>query len=294
MELSGSIVAIVTPFGADGALDLPRFERLVEWHIAAGTSAIVVAGTTGESTALTATEYVDLMRCAVGTASGRLPIIAGTGSASTDGTIARTREAAALGAAAALVVTPYYVRPPQRGLVAHYRAVADACEVPVILYNVPGRTGVDLQPDAVVELADHPHVVGLKEANARADRMPELVRRVGGQIALLSGDDDSCAVTMRQGATGVISVASNVAPKTMADLCRACRDENAVVVTDLTGRLQPLFKALAIDTNPIPVKAALSRLGLIENILRLPLASLRADDAATLAAALEQVGEDHP
>ena len=270
--VSGAIVALVTPFETGGArVDRAAWLRLLEWHASAGTGAIVVAGTTGESATLEADERDWLLQSAADSVSARCAVIAGTGSASTATTIALSRRAAKLGADAVLVATPYYNRPPQRGLLAHYRAIADDCEVPLILYNVPSRTAVDIAPETALALADHPGISGIKEAVADMDR----VRRYAqAGLAVLSGDDPSALEAMRNGAAGVISVASNVAPGLMARMCRLAAAGDFEAAGVINARLEPLYRFLALESNPIPVKWLLSTAGYIGPDLRLPLVEL--------------------
>ncbi|GJM10789.1 MAG: 4-hydroxy-tetrahydrodipicolinate synthase [Lysobacteraceae bacterium] len=289
MDLSGSIVAIVTPFDSTGELDMDAYVSLLDWHVDSGTAAIVVAGSTGESGSLSAGEKDRLIAAAVEQVNGRVPVIAGTGAAATAATIEATRRAAALGADAALVVTPYYVRPPQRGLVAHFRAVADATDLPLLLYNVPSRTGVDMLPSTVEQLSGYRSIIGLKEANASIERMRELVRTVGGQMILLSGDDDSCARSIAEGARGVISVVANVAPAMMADLCRMGLEGRSDQAAVLSDQMQPLFKAMSCDSNPIPVKWALAQQGRCKDHVRLPLVSLASEQHATVRDAMSEL-----
>ena len=220
MRLSGSITALATPFAADGAVDTDAFARLIDLQVAAGTSAVVVAGSTGEAAALEDSEYRALLAFAVHRIGGRIPVLAGTGASSTTRTLTLTRLAADIGADAALVVTPPYVRPTQSGLLAHYRAVAEEGGLPVVLYNVPPRTGCDLLPETAGALSAHPNIVGIKEARAEPDRMQALLRHRGEGFAVLSGDDPTAARAMLAGADGVVSVASNVVPGAFRRLCR--------------------------------------------------------------------------
>ena len=288
MRLSGSITALATPFDASGELDLDAWQRLLRQQLDAGTQGIVVAGSTGEAAALLDPEYDLLLRTAVETVGGRIPVLAGTGLSNTLKTIELTRRAAALGADAALVVTPPYVRPTQAGLVAHYRALANDAALPVVLYNVPGRTGCDLLPETVAELAGHPRIVGIKEAKSEPERMTALLALRDADFAVLSGDDPTACRAMLQGADGVISVASNVVPgmfRRLCDLARA-RDTGAAV---LDAQLHELYDFLGVEPNPIPVKALLARLGIGQG-LRLPLTDLSAAhaEAATRLAGLVQ------
>ncbi|GAB6197513.1 4-hydroxy-tetrahydrodipicolinate synthase [Lysobacter xanthus] len=288
MRLSGSITALATPFDASGELDLDAWRRLLRMQLEGGTQAIVVAGSTGEAAALLDPEYDLLLRIAVESVGGRIPVLAGTGLSNTLKTIELTRRAAALGADAALVVTPPYVRPTQAGLVAHYRAVANDAALPVVLYNVPGRTGCDLLPETVSELAGHPRIVGIKEARNEPERMTALLALRDPNFAVLTGDDPTACRAMLLGADGVISVASNVVPamfRRLSDLARA-RDPQA---QDVDASMAELYDFLGVEPNPIPVKAILARLGIGQG-LRLPLTDLSAPyaESATRMAGLVQ------
>ena len=295
MRLSGSITALATPFTAAGELDLDAWRRLLRMQLDGGTQAVVVAGSTGEAPALSDEEYDTILRIAVETAQGAIPVVAGTGLSNTAKTIAQTRRAAALGANAALVVTPPYVRPTQAGLDAHFRAVADDGALPVVLYNVPGRTGCDLLPETAAALAGHPRIVGIKEARNDAERMAALLPSRNDGFVVLSGDDPTAMRAMLAGADGVVSVASNVLPRAMRRLCdlaRGARDADAARALD--GRLQPLFAFLGAEPNPIPLKALLARQQLGHG-LRLPLTTLSpalAGDADCCAAAVADIEHD--
>lgn len=290
LRLHGSITALATPFDGAGRLDLDAWRRLLEGQLAGGTQALVVAGSTGEAAALEEDEFETLLRAAVKTVDGCIPVLAGTGQSSTAKTIARTRRARDCGADGALVVTPPYVRPPQAGLIAHFTAVAEQGGLPVVLYNVPTRTGCDLLPETVAVLAPHPRIVGLKEAVAAPARLAALRPLRGPTFALLSGDDPSFVETVLAGADGVISVASNVIPRGFRRLCDLARDGQAEAARRLDGRLCPLYRFLGIEPNPIPVKALLAELG-IGHGLRLPLLPLSAANAGELPAQLALVHE---
>ena len=286
MRLSGSITALATPFNAAGELDLDAWQRLLQQQLDAGTQAVVVAGSTGEAAALYDVEFDLLLRTAVEFVAGRIPVLAGTGLSNTAKTIEQTRRAAALGADAALVVTPPYVRPTQAGLIAHYRAIADDNGLPVVLYNVPGRTGGDLVPETVAELCGHPRIVGIKEARNEPDRMEALLKFRSGDFAVLSGDDPTACRAMLAGADGVISVASNVLPTAMRRLCDLARAGKSDAAHEIDAQLQPAFEFLGVEPNPIPVKAVLALQG-VGHGLRLPLLPLSAAhaDAASIMAA---------
>jgi len=275
LRLSGSITALATPFDAAGELDLNAWRALLHAQLEGGTQAVVVAGSTGEAAALLDAEYDTLLRTAVEEIAGRIPVLAGTGLSNTTKTIELTRRAAALGADAALVVTPPYVRPTQPGLIAHYRAVADDGALPIVLYNVPTRTGCDLLPETVAALLPHPRIVAIKEARAEPERIAALLRLQGDGFRVLSGDDPTACRSMLDGADGVISVASNVAPRAMRRLCDLARAGQRAEADAWNARLTPLNDFLGIEPNPIPVKAVLQRMGLGHG-LRLPLLPLSA------------------
>lgn len=293
MHPSGSITALATPFTASGDLDFSAWDRLLQSQIDSGTQAVVVAGSTGEANALGDDEYEALLRRAVSVVARRIPVLAGTGLSNTAKTIALTRRAADCGADAALVVTPPYVRPTQAGLIAHYRAVADDGALPVVLYNVPGRTGCDLLPSTVAALTPHPRIVAIKEARAEPERMAELLALRSPAFAILSGDDPTAARAMLAGADGVISVASNVLPAAMRRLCDLARGGRRAEAEALDAELQPIFDFMGIEPNPIPVKAILARQGTGHG-LRLPLTTLSdahaaaADATAARIAAIER------
>jgi 4-hydroxy-tetrahydrodipicolinate synthase len=282
----GSIVALVTPMDERGRIDFAAVQRLVSFHLEAGTNALVVAGTTGESAMLSIDEFASLVEAVVGAASGRIPVLAGTGTASTAATVERTRLAAELGVDGVLVVTPYYVRPMQSGLAAHYEAVADASRVPVVLYNVPSRTAADLQPETVEALARREEIVAIKEAVPDMGRIRALVERCGSHASVLSGDDPTCLAAMREGARGVVSVAANAAPAVFAELCAAAGQGDWTAAETVFSRLGELIEALAVETNPIPVKWALYRLGLIGPGIRLPLLPLAEGRRGSVEAAM--------
>jgi len=286
----GSIVALLTPFTADGGIDRQALRRLVDFHVEAGTNAIVVAGTTGESASLLDGEFEQLLSATLDESEGRIPIIAGTGSAATAHTIRQSLKAQELGASAVLVVTPYYNRPPQRGLAAHYRAVADSIEIPLIMYNVPSRTSVDLKPETAIELAAHPGIAGLKEAVPDPGRVAFLVANCGPDFAVLSGDDPSCLAAMRAGARGVVSVAANIVPGLMQALCQAAANGDWEGALDVNQRLGKLYETLALETNPIPVKWAAFEIGLLGPKLRLPLTVLETELQGVVKDCLKELG----
>jgi len=294
LSITGLITALATPFRDDGALDDDAWQRLLALQLEGGVQGVVVAGSTGEAATLSDDEYDSLLRSAVATVGGRVPVLAGTGVSGTAKTIALTRRAAANGATHALVVTPAYVRPTQEGLKAHYLAVAEQGGLPVVLYNVPGRTGCDMLPETVAELARHPNIVGIKEAVGDTSRVKALLELRSDSFTLLSGDDGTAARSMLAGADGLISVASNVLPgayRTLCDLARA-GDREAAEAWD--ARLEPYHHFCGVESNPIPVKALLQRLG-IGHGLRLPLLPLSAphhaaaDHLAADVGALEEL-----
>ncbi|NKI35452.1 4-hydroxy-tetrahydrodipicolinate synthase [Wenzhouxiangella sp. XN79A] len=272
--LTGSLVALVTPMHADGALDESAWTRLLDWHAEAGTDGVIVGGTTGESVSLRAEERDRLLEHALERIGDRVRVIAGTGAAATAAAIEQSRRAAALGAHAVLVVTPYYNRPPQRGLAAHYRAIAEACAAPLILYNVPGRTAVDLAPETTIELAGHERIVGIKEAVADMGRVRHLVE---AGVGVLSGDDPTARAAIDAGAVGVISVAANIVPDRFAAMCHAALDGRRDRAEAIDAELRPLYRFLGIESNPVPAKWLLAELGRIDSGIRLPLVPL--DDA---------------
>jgi 4-hydroxy-tetrahydrodipicolinate synthase len=284
-----SLVALVTPMTADEAVDLPAWQRLIEFHIAQGTAGVVVGGTTGESATLTEVELLQLVREAQAVAAGRLQVIAGAGLSSTAATLERVRALAPLRPDGLLVVTPGYVKPTQEGLFRHYAAVAAASDLPVILYNVPGRTGVDLAPATAGRLAALPRIVALKEAVAGPARIREL-RAAAPDLAVLSGDDPTAREAILAGAVGVISVTANIAPRGIADMVAAARRGDAARAAELDARLAGLHTALFLEPNPIPAKWALAQMGLMGEGIRLPLTPLSAEVQPKVLSALQQAG----
>jgi 4-hydroxy-tetrahydrodipicolinate synthase len=274
-KIAGSICALATPFRGD-ALDLDAFGALIDYQLAGGTQALVVAGSTGEAHALEPAEFDRLVAFAVECVGGRVPVLAGTGTANTRKTIVATRRAQALGVDAALVVTPYYVRPTQEGLRRHFLEVAEAGGLPIVLYNVPSRTGCDLLPETVARLIGHERIVAVKEARGETERMAALVALKNPQFRILSGDDPTCARAMLGGADGVISVANNVAPAAVRQLCDAALANDASRAASLDAQLADLYALLAAEPNPIPLKWCLYQLGLGSPEPRLPLLPLSA------------------
>ena len=273
-RLSGSIVALVTPMKPSGAVDWAALERLVEWHLQSGTSGIVPMGTTGESATLTTEEHLDVIKRVIELAAGRVPVVAGTGSNSTAEAVHQTQEALRLGADACLVVTPYYNKPTQEGLVAHYKAIAAASKARLLLYNVPSRTACDLLPETAARLAAVHNIIGIKEASGDPSRIEALRRLCGEDFILLSGEDGQTLEMLRLGAVGAISVTANVLPQPMAAFCRAWLDGDAQRAAALDAALQPVHRAMFLETSPAPAKWALHALGRIDAGIRLPLLPL--------------------
>jgi len=274
--LTGSIVAIVTPMHEDGSLDLDRFRRLLDFHVREGTDGIVVVGTTGESPTVDWDEHRLLIKTAVDHIAGRVPVIAGTGANSTREAIELSAYAKEAGADMSLSVVPYYNKPTQEGLYLHFKAVAEAVDLPQIVYNVPGRTVADLSNDTLLQLAQIPNIVGVKDATGNLERGTDLVGRLPTGFAVYSGDDGTGLALMLVGGHGVISVTANVAPRLMHEMCDAAVRGEVRRARDLNDRLMPLHKALFVEPNPIPVKWAAQQLGLVDGGIRLPLTRLSA------------------
>jgi 4-hydroxy-tetrahydrodipicolinate synthase len=288
--IRGSIVALITPMDTDGAIDDAALGRLVEFHVASGTSAIVSVGTTGESATLDEEEHCQVIARTVELAAGRIPVIAGTGANSTREAIDLTRCAHEAGADAALLVTPYYNKPTQEGLYLHHRAVAEAVEIPQILYNVPGRTACDLLPETAVRLSQVPNIVGLKEATGDLERVHVLREGCGPEFALYSGDDASACDFMLLGGDGVISVTSNLAPAQMQAMCDAALAGDRELAHTLNQALDGLHRDLFVQSNPIPVKWGAVELGLCSKGIRLPLTWLSDEHHGRVRAAMTQAG----
>jgi len=286
----GSIVALVTPMTKNGELDIPCLRKLVELHIEQGTDGIVVNGTTGENPTLTHSEKSRLVAECVKVAAGRIPIIAGTGTYSTQESIELTKEAMDLGADACILVTPYYNRPTQEGLYQHYKKVAETVPIPIILYNVPGRTGCDLLPETVARLSQISNIVAIKDATGDLTRCKALKEAVGDKMDLLSGDDPSALAFMLQGGKGVISITSNVAPKKMHEMCEAALARNIERAGELNTPLMSLHKAMIVEANPIPVKWVLHQMGWIEDAIRLPLTRLSEKNQPMVKNAMKEGG----
>jgi 4-hydroxy-tetrahydrodipicolinate synthase len=275
---------------ADGAVDYAALKRLVDWHVAEGTDAIVAVGTTGESATLDVDEHLEVIRKIVEFAGGRRPVIAGTGANSTAEAIELTRDGAKTGAQACLMVTPYYNKPPQEGLYQHYKKVAESVDIPIILYNVPGRTGCDMLPATVKRLAGIPNIVGLKEAHGTIGRIKELLDLKLDKFALYSGDDATACESILLGCHGDISVTANVAPKLMHEMCKAAAAGDRKQALALDAKLQPLHKHLFVEPNPIPVKWALQQMGRIGPGIRLPMVPLAPAHYETVRGAMKAAG----
>jgi 4-hydroxy-tetrahydrodipicolinate synthase len=287
---TGSHIAIVTPFRDDGDIDWQAWSRLIELHLASGTDGLVVGGTTGESPTLTEPELHELVARALAQAAGRMQIVVGAGTSSTTTTVERVRDFSARGVDGLLLATPAYNRPPQEGLYRHFEAAAAAASVPVILYNVPGRTAVDLLPETVARLAKLPRIVAIKEAVASMTRVRELAAACPPGFGILSGDDATAREAIRNGACGVISVTGNVAPALMSQMVAAARAGDDALAARLDAQLAGLHQALFVEANPIPVKWALEQMGLMRGRLRLPLTPLAHRFHETVEQALRQAG----
>jgi len=286
----GSMVALVTPMNPDGSIDKKSLHDLVEWHIASKTKGLIIAGTTGEGSTLTTEEQFDIIAAVVKQVAKRIPVIAGTGSNSTQHTIELTQNAKKAGADGALIVTPYYNKPTQQGLFEHYQTIAKAVTIPIILYNVPSRTACDLLPETIERLLVNPNIVGIKEATGKIERAKEILERCGKDFVILSGDDATALDLMLQGAHGVISVTANISPQKMHDLCEAALTSNKKVAEKINAELLPLHKKLFLESNPIPTKWVLHQMGLIPAGIRLPLTPLGEKFHAELREAMKQAG----
>jgi 4-hydroxy-tetrahydrodipicolinate synthase len=288
--ITGSIVALVTPMHDDGSVDYPALRRLIDWHVAEGTACIGVVGTTGESPTVSVEEQCEVIRVAVEHGAGRVPVMAGAGANSTAEALELTRFAKQVGADCTLQVVPYYNKPTQEGMYRHFRAIAEGVDLPVILYNVPGRTMADMQHETVLRLAQVPGIVGIKEASGNIDRAAWLVKQAPRGFSIYSGDDLTAIALMLLGGHGNVSVTANVAPRAMAELCAAAMAGDARRAAAIHLKLLALHKALFVEANPIPVKWALARMGRIGPTLRLPLVTLSDEHHAALEAALREAG----
>ena len=286
----GSFVAIVTPFNDDGSLDDGKLKELIEFQIENGTHGIVPCGTTGESPTLTHDEHDHVVELAVETVDGRVQVIAGAGSNSTAEALRLTRHAKAVGADGALVITPYYNKPTQNGLYAHFMHITDRVDIPVVIYNVPGRTGTDLQTATLAKLATHQNIIGLKEATGQLSRASEAVNACNDEFTVLSGDDINTLPIMAVGGRGVISVLANVAPREVADMCNAFKTGDLQTAQQIHHQTMQLALDLFIDTNPIPVKTALQMMGKLNGRMRLPLAPMSDDTLEVLRQTMKNTG----
>jgi len=288
--LRGAITALVTPFAPDGRLDEPSLRALVAWQVEQGIDGVVPVGSTGEAATLSLAERERVVAITAEVVQGRVPVIAGAGSNDTAAAIENSRVLAGAGATQLLHVSPMYSKPPQRGLVAHFRAVADAATIPVVLYNVPGRTASNMEVETQLALAEHPNIVATKEASGNIEQIGEIIRRRPPGFAVLSGDDSLTAEVMARGGDGVISVVSNAVPAALHALCAAAARGDLPAVRALQDRLAPLFSAAFVESNPIPIKAALAMMGRIDNVLRLPLVPLDARHERVVRDALAGAG----
>ena len=288
--ITGSIVALVTPMLTDGSVDYPALRKLIDWHIAEGTDCIGVVGTTGESPTVSAEENCEIIRVAVEQSAGRVPIMAGCGSNCTAEAIEYARFAKKVGADCQLQVVPYYNKPTQEGQYRHFKAIAEAVELPMILYNVPGRSVTDMLLDTVLRLAEVPGIVGIKEATGNIDRAQWLIRQAPKNFAIYSGDDPTAVALMLCGGHGNISVSANVAPRLMHELCMAAIAGDVKRAMEIQFKLMPLHKNLFVEANPIPVKWAMARMNLCGGTMRLPLTELTPALEPVVEAALRDVG----
>ena len=288
--IKGSIVAIVTPMHPDGSLDLPVLRKLIDWHIKEGTDAIVIVGTTGESPTVTVEEHCELIRVAVEHTNKRIPIIAGTGGNSTSEAIELTHYAKKVGADASLLVVPYYNRPTQEGMYQHFRKIAEAVDLPAILYNVPGRTVADMANETILRLAQVPGIIGVKDATGNIARGSDLIRLAPQSFAVYSGDDATAMSLMFCGGKGNISVVANVAPRAMHELCVAAMSGKVAQAIEINNRMLPLHLRLFVEPNPVPVKWAMKEMGLISSGIRLPLVSLASEYQDTVRSAMRESG----
>lgn len=286
----GSIVAIVTPMHDDGRLDHDALRRLIDWHIAEGTDCIGVVGTTGESPTVTVEEHCEVIRVAVEHAKGRVPIMAGTGGNSTAEAIELSRYAREVGADCTLSVVPYYNKPSQEGIYRHFKAIAEAVDIPMVLYNVPGRTVADMQPETALRLAQVPGVIGIKEATGNIERAAQLIKHAPKGFSIYSGDDGTAVALMLLGGHGNVSVTANVAPKAMSQLCRAALAGQAREAAAIHLKLLALHKALFVEPSPAPTKWAMARLGLCGDAVRLPITPLTPAGQAQVEAAMRDAG----
>jgi 4-hydroxy-tetrahydrodipicolinate synthase len=287
LTFSGTWTALVTPF-EEGRVDFGALERLVDWQIASGVDGLVACGCTGEAATLSHREHLQVVEAVLKAAAGRRPVIGGSGRNDTAATLELSREVSALGVAGILVITPYYNKPTPDGQIAHYNAVADAVECPVVIYNVPGRTGTNMTPQTLAKLFEHPRITAVKDAAGAVERVTAIRSLCG--MTILSGDDHLAMAEVAMGAEGVISVISNIAPEATSEMIRLAREASMQSARKIHERLFPLMNALFLESNPVPVKQALALQGRIRNEFRLPLVPLRADLVPALRAAMEQAG----
>lgn len=285
----GVATALITPTNANG-VDFSALKRLIDWQIAETIDALVICGTTGEGSTLSAEEYEAVIKCAVKTAAGRVPIIAGAGSNNTEHAIQLAKTACAAGCDALLCVTPYYNKTTQNGLVAMYTAIADASDKPIIVYNVPSRTGVNIQPSTYAKLAQHPRICAIKEASGNISQVVETVAKIGSDLDIYSGNDDQIVPIMACGGKGVISVLSNLLPRQTAEICRRLSAGDLAGAMELQTKYLPLINALFSEVNPIPVKAAMAAMGYCEDYLRLPLVPMESENRAVLMQCMRDAG----
>jgi len=288
--ITGSIVALATPMNEDGSVDYPALRKLIDWHIAEGTDCICVVGTTGESPTVNVEEHCEIIRVSVAQAAKRVPIMAGCGANSTAEAIELTRFAKSVGADCQLQVVPYYNRPTQEGQYQHFKAIAEAVELPMVLYNVPGRTVADMQHDTVLRLAKVPGIVGIKEATGNIERAQWLIRDVPASFSVYSGDDPTAVALMLCGGKGNVSVTANIAPRQMHELCKAALSGDVARAMAIQFKLMPVHKNLFVEANPIPLKWAMARMGLCGPALRLPLTAMSQSFEPTVEAALRDSG----
>ena len=287
---TGAATALITPFDKKGKIDYNKFGELVEWQISQGINALVVCGTTGEASCLSDEEHRAAISFVVQKSAGRVPVIAGTGSNDTDYAISLTKHAEDEGADAILLVTPYYNKATQKGLIKMYNEIADSTSLPIILYNVPSRTGVNIEPSTYVELAKHPNIVAIKEAGGNISKIAETALLVGDKLDIYSGNDDQIVPVLSLGGKGVISVLSNVLPKETVAICEKFLSGDVVGSRELQLKLLPLINALFCEVNPIPVKAAMAKMGFTENVLRSPLYPIEPDHDAILTKRMIDAG----
>jgi 4-hydroxy-tetrahydrodipicolinate synthase len=289
-QIRGSIVALITPMHADGSVDYPALRKLIDWHIAEGTDCIGVVGTTGESPTVNVEEHCEIIRVSVEQAAGRAPIMAGCGANSTKEAIELAQFAKKVGADCQLQVVPYYNKPTQEGQYLHFKAIAEAVDLPVVLYNVPGRSVADMQHDTVLRLAQVPGIVGIKEATGNIERAQWLIKEAPEGFAIYSGDDPTAVALMLCGGHGNVSVTANVAPRLMHELCMSAIAGDVKRAMEIQFQLMPLHKTLFVESNPIPVKWAVARLGLCQGAMRLPLTELTSDNQKTVERVMQSVG----